>query len=85
MARNLIAAFIADGYLYGVTDHPNASDPRYWCDVRYEEGFKIVELVGVPAARAAALEAIGTPEQMIADGYEAARIAAPYVGETLYE
>lgn len=84
MTRNLTAVFIADGYLYGATDHPNASDPRYWGNLRYEGGFALVELLAVPDDLADALEAMGTSEQTYGDGYEAATVAAPYVGRTIY-
>ena len=82
--RNLIAAYIGDGYLYGAADHPRASLPSYWMDVQYEDGFALVELRDVPEDIADALEKQGTSEQYYADGYEAARAAEPYVGETIY-
>jgi len=53
-------------------------------DVQYEDGFALVELRDVPEDIAEALEKQGTSEQYYADGYEAARAAEPYVGETIY-
>lgn len=82
--RNLIAAYIGDGYLYGASDHWLADNPRYWLAVCDEEGFTLVELRDVPEDVALTLENQGLPGQVYADGYEAARAAAPYVGRTLY-
>lgn len=85
MARNLVAAYYADGYLYGASSIDAAYWPRYWGDLRYEEGFALVELLNVPDDVADALEAMGTPEQTYGDGYEAADVAAAYIGETIWE
>lgn len=82
--RNLIAAYIGDGYLYGASGNPMAELPLYWAEVACEEGFTLIELRGVPELVADALEKQGTSEQYYADGYEAARAAEPYVGETIY-
>lgn len=84
MEKNLIAAYIGDGYLYGAADHPRASLPSYWMDVQYEDGFALVELRDVPEDIAEALEKQGLPGQVYADGYEAARAAAPYVAGVIY-
>lgn len=82
--KNLVAAYIGDGYLYGAADHPRASLPSYWMDVQYEDGFALVELRDVPEDVALALENQGLPGQVYADGYEAARAAAPYVAGVIY-
>src|SRR5690606_25681092 len=82
--KNLIAAYIGDGYLYGVEDHPRASLPSYWMDVQYEDRFVLVELRDVPEDVALALENQGLPGQVYTDGYEAARAAAPYVAGVIY-
>lgn len=83
--RNLIAAYIGDGYLYGASGYWGADTPRYWPGVRDEEGFALVELKGVPLEIAERLCAQGVQgEQYYSDGYEAARAAAPYVGKTVW-
>lgn len=83
--KDLIAAYIADGHLYGASDHWFADNPRYWLTVRDEEGFTLIELKDVPLEIAERLCAQGVQgEQYYSDGYEAARAAAPYVGRTLY-
>lgn len=83
--RNLIAAYIGDGYLYGASGYWGADTPRYWPGVRDEEGFALVELKDVPLEIAERLCAQGVQgEQCYSDGYEAARAAAPYVAGVIY-
>jgi hypothetical protein len=82
----LVAAYYADGAFYGASATCEAAtEPRYWLPLWNEdEPFRLVRLVNVPADVAAQFVAHGTSEQHYADGYEAARAAAPYEGAELY-
>ena len=77
--RTLTACYIGDGYLYGASSNPFAALPAYWPSVRHEDGFTLRTLANVPADIAARLEDHGTSSQYYADGYEAARAAAPFL------
>lgn len=81
MPETLIVAVIADGYLAGASCHPRARLESYWPDLRYEEGFALYRLEGVPADLAADLLAHGSYSQVFRDGYEAWQAAAPYLAE----
>jgi len=82
MPETLIVAVIADGYLAGASCHPRAHLVSYWPDLRYEEGFTLYRLEGVPADLATDLLAQGGLCQVFDDGYEAWREAAPYLDGT---
>lgn len=82
--RTIVAAFIADGYLYGASGSPHAYSLSYWPSLREEDSFSLVELVDVPESIAENLCKQGVyGEQVYADGYEAANVAANYVGRTV--
>ncbi|MBI2504065.1 MAG: hypothetical protein HYW07_12635 [Candidatus Latescibacteria bacterium] len=78
---DLVACYVADDYLYGASGTPSASNPVHW---RYRglktEAFGLVRLEGVPDEVASRLVRQGWHDHYYADGYAAARAAAPYVG-----
>lgn len=77
---DLVAMYIADDYLYGASSHDKAVNVSFWPTDIMEEEWALVELNNVPIELAKQLEAMGTGEQTISDGYEAQGLAAPYVG-----
>ena len=85
--RDLVAAYLGDGYLYGASGDPGAADPHYWLALRLEgEPYSLYRLHGVPFGLATKLEMQGTSEQEFEDGYVAAMEAAPYAdGDPFYE
>jgi hypothetical protein len=81
---DLVACYLADDYLCGASGDPAAAGPLYWHRRGLRsEAFGLVHLEGVPQEVADRLVRQGWHDRSYADGYEAARAAAPYVGRLL--
>ena len=78
---DLVALYIGDGYLAGASRDDRADDIDYWpSDLWRTQDWELVILNDVPVKIAEELEAMGTTDQTIGDGYEAAEMASDYVG-----
>lgn len=81
---DLVACYVADDYLYGASGALSASNPaHWWCFGLKGAAFGLVRLEGVPDEVADRLVRQCWCDHSYADGYEAARAAAPYMGGLL--
>lgn len=81
---DLVACYVADDYLYGASSALSASSPAHWWHFGLKgAAFGLVRLEGVPDEVADRLVRQCWHDHSYADGYEAARAAAPYVGGLL--
>lgn len=78
--KDLYAAFIADGYLYGATQNSYGADRSYWLGVSHEEGFCIVLIKDVPDDVVSKLE-----NEVFDDGYDAASAVASFTQIVMHE
>jgi len=85
--KDLIACYISDNYLYGVSDSELADSDRYWLSLEGEDMYCRVRLEDVPddiAQRLLDYSAGNCGAEPFSDGYDAATAAAPYVKTVLY-
>ena len=84
--RELVAAYIGDGYLLGVTETEHGNGRRYWDPAGDEESICRAALEDVPESVARRLldySAGNSGPDPLSDGYEAASLAAPFAGDVI--
>lgn len=85
--KTLYLCYVGDGYLSGASDSEEASRIHYWtfCNGLTEDDIAILRVDNVPLPLAKELEAMGTSDQTVGDGYEAARLVWSYVKTVIWE